>query len=105
MSSEFMLRFQDDTWRAADLDAIRQRIAGLETFSGCRDGIEFRLTGTESRRPGSWRHDARPFLGKDHIVLEISAHPASKPTCPPSSRGSGRADISIADEDGVPSGW
>src|SRR5215213_3549538 len=39
MSSEFMLLFKDDNWRAANLNAIRQQITGLETFSECREDI------------------------------------------------------------------
>ncbi|QNH16647.1 hypothetical protein HEP74_01780 [Xanthomonas sp. SS] len=77
MSSEFMLLFKDDNWRAANLNAIRQQITGLETFSECREDIQFRLVGTEPRHSENWSHDVRLFLEKDHILLEITAHPPS----------------------------
>lgn len=107
MSSEFMLLFKDDNWRAANQDALRQQIAGLETFCECRDDIQFRLVGTEPRHPGSWSHDVRLFLERECIVMEITAHPpsieADLSTLFAWLRA--RTDISVVDDDGLPSGW
>lgn len=107
MSSEFKLLFKDDNWRAANLDALRQQISGLETFSGCHDDIQFRLLGTEPRHPGSWSHDVRLFLEKEHIFMEITAHPPSIEADLSALFAwlRARTDISIVDDDGLPSGW
>ena len=107
MSAEFILSFEDTNWYVAHLDEIRRNITCLDTFSSFSEGREFRLTGTEIRSPTAWDYDVRLFLEKDHIFLEVTAHPESIQSDLSLLfewiRSSTR--MSVVDEDGEPSNW
>lgn len=107
MSAEFLLSFEDKNWYATHLEELIQKITTLETFSKSFEENEFRLIGTEPRKPGDWSYDVRLFLEKERIFLEISTHPKSIERDLSSLfewiRSCTR--ISIHDEDGEQSGW
>jgi len=107
MSAEFTVRFEGRSWYAAHLQEIRRKIAGLSTCSDALREIEFRLMGAEPRHPHDWDYDARLILEKERILVEVSAHPPSiEAELSAFFRWIKlRTEISIDDEDGVPSNW
>lgn len=107
MSAEFIVCFEDIGWYAAHLDTTKRRITGLETYFERIGEHEFRLRGTEPRRPGDWHYDVRLFLEDRRVFLEISAHPLSIEADLSALLGWLRSctPLSILDEDGGLSGW
>lgn len=107
MSAEFILSFKDTSWYPTNLKEIVRKITSLGTFSKGFQEKEFRLIGTEPRNPGDWDYDVRLFLENERIFLEISAHPSSIENDLSAFFEWIRShtEITINDEDGVPSNW
>jgi hypothetical protein len=108
MAAEFYISFRDPGWYSSNLQTVEAKICELKTFI-MREGSEFRLLGHEDRdQDDRWSYDVRLFTrDSDRIMMEISAHPESieKDLLLFLSWLRSGTDISVIDEDGVPSGW